>query len=310
MKIAIVGAGAMGSLFGAKLASTGNDVLLVDVWREAVEAIQSHGLRVDDLGGGTATVRVRAVTDAAEAGPVELVVIFVKCYDTDAAARGAVPLLGPATPVLTLQNGWGNVPRIAQVVGQERVLAGVTYHSATVLGPGHIQYAGRGPTILGELDGKISPRVKEIADVFNAAGLQVTPTAEVVKEIWSKLAMAVCGLPTSALLRFHSGDLIRSEGTVHLMRALMGETVAVAKAQGFGLDFEERWATVSGAMTRNPGVKPSMLQDVERRRRTEIDVVNGAVVAAGKQLNIPTPYNETMVWLIRSLEETFQRGEQ
>ncbi|MBW3623010.1 MAG: 2-dehydropantoate 2-reductase [Armatimonadetes bacterium] len=305
MKIAVLGAGAMGSLFGGHLAEAGEDVTLIDVWREGVDALNAGGVRLEEKSGETRAIPVRATTDPMEVGPVDLVLVFVKCYHTAEAVRSAAPMIGPETAVLTLQNGWGNAPRIAEVAGEERVMAGITYHSATVLGPAHIQHAGRGITYIGELDGILSERLKRIADTFNAAGIETTPTDEVLKEIWSKLALNVCTLPTSALLRFTAGELVEHEGILNLMRGLLQEAVAVASAQRIPLDFDERWEAITGLLRRAAGAKASMLQDVEKRRRTEIDVINGAIVEAGKQLNLPTPHNEAMVWMVKALEETF-----
>ena len=306
MKLAVFGgAGAMGSLFGARLAQAGQDVTLVDVWQEGVTAIKANGLRVDDKEGRTQTIRLPATINPTEVGTVDLILVFVKSYHTKDAVKSALPLIGDETVVLTLQNGWGNAPRIAEMVGEERLLVGVTYHSVKVVGPGHIQHTGRGPTLMGELDGSMSDRLSRIATAFNAAGIEVTPTANVIKEIWSKLSVNVCTLPTSALLRFYTAQLIEHEGTMDLMRALMRETVAVANGQGIALDYLERWQTMVELQKQGAQAKTSMLQDLEKRRRTEIDVVNGAIVEAGRRLNIPTPYNETMVWLIRSLVETF-----
>jgi 2-dehydropantoate 2-reductase len=306
MKIAVIGgAGAMGSVFGGRLAQAGQNVTLIDVWSAAVENINARGLQLDDKAGATHTIRVQATTRPADVGPVDLALVFVKCYHTEEAVRNATPLIGDDTVVLSLQNGWGNAPRIAGIVGEARVVVGVTYHSATVLGPGHVHHAGVGPTLIGELDGRMTDRLSRIANVFTEAGFEIKPTTNVLREIWSKLALNVCTLPTSALLRFYAGQLIRHQGTLDLMRALLAETVAVANAQNIGLDFDERWGAITGLLERATSVKASMLQDVENRRRTEIDVINGAVVEAGRRLNIPTPYNETMVWLVRSLEETF-----
>jgi 2-dehydropantoate 2-reductase len=308
MKIAVVGAGAMGSVFGGMLAQGGQEVTLIDVWRESVEAINAHGLRVEDRAGEVRTARVPATTDPADVGPVDLVLVFVKCYHTEEAVRRAAPLLGPGTAVLSLQNGWGNAPRIDAIVGAERVLVGVTYHSATVLGPGRVQHAGRGMTFVGELDGSMSDRLRRLAEAFSAAGIEVTTTPEVIREIWSKLALNVCTLPTSALLRFYAGQLIEHEGTLNLMRGLLREAVAVARAQEIALDEEERWTAITGLLQRASGAKASMLQDVEKGNRTEIDVVNGAIVDAGRRLGIPTPYNDAMLWLVRSLEETYSKA--
>lgn len=306
MKVAVIGgAGAMGGVLGGTLAEAGNEVVLVDVAQEAVDRINTEGLRIEDNGGASRTVRVSATTDPASVGPVELAIVFTKCYHTENAVRSAAPLIDEHTAVLSLQNGWGNAPRIAAIVGSERVLAGVTYHSATVLQPGHVLHAGQGVTIIGELNGGLSGRVERIATAFRDAGLEVSPTATVVDAIWSKLALNVCTLPTSALLRFYAGQLIEHDGTMELMRVLLRETVAVAKAQGYGLDENERWETITGLLGRATKGKSSMLQDVERGRRTEIDVINGAVVEAGRRSGVATPFNQSMVWLIKALEETF-----
>ena len=306
MKIAVIGgAGAMGSVIGGQLAQGGVDVTLVDISTEAVDKINTQGLQIDDKSGQSRTISVKASTNPAEVGPVDMILVFTKCYHTESAVRSAAPLIGADTVVLSLQNGWGNAPRIAAIVGEERVLVGVTYHSATVLGPGHIMHAGQGATYIGEINGQISDRLNHIAETFNAAGIETSPTSEVLKTIWSKLALNVCTLPTSSLLHFFAGQLIEHDGTLAIMRALLEEVVSVAHAQNIELDFDERWEGITGLLSRATGAKASMLQDVENRRRTEIDVINGAIVEAGQRLNIPTPYNNSMVWLIKALEETF-----
>jgi 2-dehydropantoate 2-reductase len=306
MKIAIIGgAGAMGGIFGGRLAQGGVEVILLDVARQAVDEINTRGLRIEDKSGEIQTIKVKATTEPKEIGPVDLALVFVKCYHTESAVRAVAPLLADHTAVLSLQNGWGNAPRIAGIVGEERVLVGVTYNSGTVLGPGHLKHTGAGASFVGELDGTVSERVKKIAEIFNGAGLETTPSENVLQTIWSKLALNVCTLPTSALLRFYAGQLIEHDDTLALMRALLLEVVAVANAQQIALDFDERWEAITGLLSRATGAKASMLQDVENRRRTEIDVVNGAIVEAGRRLKIRTPYNETMVWLVKSLEETF-----
>jgi len=302
MKIAVIGAGAMGSVIGGLLAKAGNDVTLVDVWREAVDAINAKGLRINDE-----VVKVRATDKPAGVGPVDLVLVFVKCYHTEDAVRNALPLIGPETVVLSLQNGWGNGPRIAKIVGEEKLLIGVCYHSATVAGPGHVLHVGKGMTFMGESNGKISKRLTQIAETFQKAGIEVTTTEEVLKEIWSKLALNVCTLPTSALLRFYAPQLVQHEPMMDLMKELLQEVIAVARAQKIPLDFNERWGAITNLLRRcAPTAKSSMFQDVEKSRRTEIDVINGAIVEAGERLNIPVPYNRSMVWMVKSLEGTFK----
>lgn len=297
----------MGSVIGGLLAKADGDVVLVDVWREAVETINRDGLRIDDPAGNTtATIRVRAETEPAKAGVVDLLIVFVKCYHTRLAVEGARPMIGPETTVLSLQNGWGNGPIIEEIVGRNRVLLGVCYHSATVAGPGHVLHVGRNKSFIGEWNGAVSPRVDQIAGIFNRAGIETIPTGEVMREIWAKLALNACTLPTSALLRFYAPQLVQHAPMLELMQALLREVVAVAETQGAKLDFDERWRAITGLLEKcAPTAKGSMLQDVEKGRRTEIDVINGAVVAAGQAAGIATPYNDAMLCLVKSLEQSF-----
>jgi 2-dehydropantoate 2-reductase len=309
MKIAIIGAGAMGSVVGGALAKSGNDVSFIEVAPSVLEAINSRGLIVEDKAGIRETIRVRATSEPTSVGAVDLVIVFVKCYHTEAAVQNALPLVGPNTIVLSLQNGWGNGPRIAGIVGDEKLLLGVSYHSATVSGPGHVLHVGKGMTFIGEPNGAMTERLRRVAAIFQEAGLDVTTSSQVLKEIWSKLALNACTLPTSALLRFHAPELVQHDPMLLLMRELLEEVVAVARAQNIPLEFDERWETITGLLKRcAPTAKGSMLQDVEQARPTEIDVINGVISDAGRRLNIATPYNNAMVWMVKSLEETFKRA--
>lgn len=304
MNIAIVGAGAMGSLFGSLLADA-NTVTLIDVHEPTVQAIQAHGLSIMDKEGNERIVPMRAVSDTGHVGVVDLVILFVKCYHTEAAARNMAPLLGAHTAVLSLQNGWGNAPRLQAIIGADRVLAGVTYHSATVLAPGRIQHAARGRTVIGELEAGRPERINAVSDAFRAADVEIEIAQDIRREIWSKLALNVCTLPTAALLQFYAGELVQHPGTLEVMQALLREVVAVAQPQNIALDYDERWSAITGLLERAKTARGSMLQDVQAKRRTEIDVINGAIVDAGKQFQIPTPYNNSMTWMVKALEETF-----
>src|SRR5258705_65562 len=307
MKVGVIGAGAMGSVIGGLLAKGGNDVTLIDVWREAIDSINSNGLKIEDKAGAVETIKVRATDQPASVGVMDLVLVFVKCYHTESGVRNALPMIAPNTIVLSLQNGWGNGPRIAKIIGEEKLLLGVCYHSATVASPGHVQHAGKGMTFVGELSGKMTERLARVAKTFNDAGIEVTTTPMVIKEIWSKLALNVCTLPTSALLRFCAPQLVQHEAMLNLMRELLREVVAVASAQNISLEFDERWEAITALLKRcAPNAKSSMLQDVEKGRFTEIDVINGAITEAGQRLGIPTPYSDAMGKVIKSLEGTFE----
>jgi 2-dehydropantoate 2-reductase len=307
MRTAILGAGAMGSVIGSFLAEASVDVVLVDISEPIVEAIRSDGLIIIDKEGNERSVRIAATTDPSTVGMVDLLIVFVKCYQTEAAVKSALSLLGPQSIALSLQNGWGNAARISRIVGPERVLIGVSYHSATVVGPGRVRHGGQGPTYLGELDGRASERAKQVADLLSGTGLDVHASTEVLKEIWSKLALNAVTLPTSVLARLTADRLLDSAEMSIMMRDLLHEVIVVAKAQNIDLDFDKRWAAITNLLQRlGSGTKGSMFQDVENRRRTEIDVINGAIVEAGNQYAVPTPYNRAMLNLVKALECGFQ----
>lgn len=306
MRIGILGgAGAMGGIFGAWLSRAGHEVTLIDVSRPAIEAINSNGLIVEEKDGTAPVFRVRASDNPVSVGPVDLIVNFVKCYHTEAAVTAAKPMLGPDTSILSLQNGWGNVDRIAAVAGRERVLVGLTYHGGTLLGPGRVKHPGQGMTFLGELSGEISPRLRAVEEALRAAGFETTLSPRILDEVWKKLALNCCTLPTSALLRFFAHELVGFPAAKDAMALILGEVVAVAQAKGIALDHDERWAAITGLLEKAIGGKASMLQDVEAGRQTEIEVINGAIAAAGREVGVATPVNDMMVAMVTALQSKY-----
>jgi 2-dehydropantoate 2-reductase len=307
MKTAILGAGAMGSVFASYLAESKDEVILIDVAKAVVESISSRGLIIRDKAGNEKTFRIAATVEPKNVGEVDLLIVFVKCYHTEAAVRSALPLLGDHSIVLSLQNGWGNASRIGKLVGPEKVLVGVSYHSATALGPGHVLHGGQGPTYLGELDGSVSERAEKVASFLASGGIEVETSTEVVKDIWSKLALNVATLPSSVLARLTADRLLSSPEMQEFMQNLLQEVIAVANAQNIHLNFDERWGAIVRLLKQlAPNTKGSMFQDIEQRRPTEIDVINGAIVEAGQSLKISTPYNRAVVSLIKALETGLQ----
>ncbi|TPI63617.1 2-dehydropantoate 2-reductase [Mesorhizobium sp. B3-1-7] len=301
MRIAILGGGgAMGGIFGGYLARAGNDVTLIDVSKPAVAAINDNGLTIEEKDGTQPIIRVPASTEPSKVGPVDLIINFVKCYHTDAAVRAAAPMISGDTAVLSLQNGWGNAPRIAGIVGEDKVLVGLTYHGGTLLGPGRVKHPGVGMTYIGELSGKTTPRLDKVIETFRAAQIETTKSERILDEVWKKLALNACTLPVAGLLHFMSHELVAFDATKSLMAAILQEVVAVADAQGISLDYDERWAAITGLLEKAVGGKASMLQDVEARRQTEIEVINGAIVDAGKRIGVATPVNDAMVWMIQA----------
>lgn len=306
MRIAILGGGgAMGGLFGGYLARAGNDVTLIDVSKPAVDTINEAGLSIEEKDGSQPVIRVAASTEPSKVGPVDLVINFVKCYHTEAAVRAAAAMIDGRTAVLSLQNGWGNAPRIASIVGEDRVLVGLTYHSGTLLGPGRVKHPGTGMTYMGELTGKPTERLEQVAAAFRGAGIETTVSPRILDEVWKKLALNCCTLPTSALLGFLSHELVAHESARQLMASILGEVVAVANAQGIALDYDERWLAITSLLEKAIGGKASMLQDVEARRQTEIEVINGAIVEAGSRAGVPTPVNQTMVLMVQAAQAKY-----
>lgn len=306
MRIAVLGGGgAMGGLFGGYLARAGNDVTLIDVSKAALSAINGNGLSIEEKDGSQPVFKVPASDDPASVGPVDLIITFVKCYHTEAAIRAAEPMIDADTTVLSLQNGWGNAPRIANIVGKERVLVGLTYHSGTLLAPGKVKHPGSGMTFIGELEGKPSARVERVAETFRAAGLETTVSERILDEVWKKLALNCCTLPTAALLGFFANELAMYDGAKATMAGILREVADVAKAKGISIDYDERWNAIISLLEKAVGGKASMLQDVEAKRQTEIEVINGAIVAAGKETGVATPFNQSMVWMIEAAQAKY-----
>jgi len=300
MKIAVVGAGAMGSIFGARFAQAGHDTVLVDVAEPLVEAINANGVTV--VRGDEETVtRVPATTDPTSVGEVDIVVFFTKCYHTAVAAEGARPLVGPTTVVASLQNGWGNGDTLAAAFPPEQVVVGVTYNSGLLEGPGRVVHPAEQPTLVGSFvdDGDGASR---LADAIATAGFEASLASPVRPEIWKKLILNAATLPSAALTGMHAGALGECEDTRALVLDTTREAVAVAQALGYEIDYEERIDTILGLLEKAGPSKASMLQDVEAGRRTEIDVINGAVVKAADEQGVEVPINRALVQLIKGWE--------
>jgi 2-dehydropantoate 2-reductase len=306
MKIAVIGSGAMGSLFGGLLSEAGEDVTLIDIWKEHIDVMNRKGLKITGVGGDR-IVRVKATSSPSEVGPVDLILIFVKSYDTRKATMDALPMVGTNTIFLTLQNGLGNIEQIAEVVGSDRVIAGSTTHGSTLIGPGEIYHAGSGVTVIGEISGEITDRVKTIANTFNRAGIETEVSQNIIGVIWSKVLVNVGINALTALTRMRNGELLEVLELKEVMRKAVEESIEVAVKAGIRLEIEDPVEEVFKVARLTAKNKSSMLQDIERRRRTEIDAINGAIVTIGKKYGVKTPVNETLTAAIKGLELTITR---
>jgi 2-dehydropantoate 2-reductase len=305
VKIAVLGAGAMGSLFGGMLAEAGHEVWLLDVWKEHVELINERGLRIAGTSGTRAVSLVRATATAEEIGPSDWVIVFVKSTVTDTAVSQAKALFRPDTVALTLQNGLGNVEKIASVIPLKQVVAGVTAQGATMLGPGRIRHAGKGATTIGELDGSVSPRVQQMAEAFNAAGIETKISGNVLGLIWGKLMVNVGINALTALTGLKNGQLLEFRETEELMELAVEEAMKVARAKDIDLPFADPVAHTKEIARATAENRSSMLQDVSNQRRTEIDMINGAIVREGERLAISTPVNRSLTNLVRVMEQRY-----
>lgn len=312
MKIVVVGgAGAMGGVWASRLQAGGADVAVLDVSPAALDAIRRDGLVIDRKDGTIETVPMRASADPADLGPADVVLFFTKSYHTRSAAELAAPLVGSDTTVVSLQNGWGNSDVLAEVFPAERMVMGVTYHSALVRGPGRIGHTNdAGPTFVGPFrDGAPLGRAEAVAEVMRAGGIATTVTADAKTEVWKKLILNCATLPTAALTRLYSGEMGKPGPVRDLLDELTREAVAVARALGRDITAEERIAAIHNLLAGAGKGKASMLQDVEAQRTTEIDVVNGAVVREGDRLGIAVPVNRAMVALVKGLERSWRQDD-
>lgn len=301
MRIAVLGAGALGSLFGGLL-SRQHEVTLICRPAHA-KAINAQGLRI--TGASQLVCRPRAVTKAGDAGVPELLLVTTKAYDTAGALVSATPILGAETAVLTLQNGLSNLDEVMKAVGIERAIGGVTTHGTTLVEPGHILHAGAGYTRIGTLEK--GPLAGRVAAVFTDAGIETEATDDIQGELWAKAIVNAAINPLTAITGLRNGALLQEPGLAQALERACREAIAVADASGVRLppgDLVERTRTVARLTGEN---KSSMLQDVERGRRTEIDAIVGTLVALGKLHEAATPTLSTLLSLVHGIERTTRR---
>jgi 2-dehydropantoate 2-reductase len=308
MKIAVVGgAGAMGGVWASRLAAAGQDVTIVDVAEEAIAVINRNGLMVVETVDGPTVHHIPATNEPGKLGVYDAVIFFTKAHHTRSAAELIRPVIGPETSVVTLQNGWGNADTLAGMFDPARLVMGVTYLGATVTAPGRIAFTlTQGATFLGPYLPEASLDLAQaIGDAMTAGGIVTTVTSDVRTEIWKKLILNSAGLPVSALTRLTSGALGANEAALQICDALTFEAVAVARAKGLAIDAVERIATLRGLLARAGSGKASMLQDVEAKRKTEVEVINGAIVREADVHGIPVPLHRTMLALVQALESSW-----
>ncbi|MFZ3109953.1 MAG: 2-dehydropantoate 2-reductase [Rectinemataceae bacterium] len=302
MKISIIGSGAMGSLFGGRLSLAGQEVVLYDVYREHVDAINASGLSIEDAATGEVTVvHPKASANPAAVAGSDVLIIFVKSTATAEAAAQFKSFAKPGTIALTLQNGLGNEEILRNYFGASGTAAGVTSQGATFLGPGKIRHAGKGPTHMAMSDGD-SVKLAKLAEALSAAGFETYVDKDVANMVWSKLLINVGINALTGILNLKNGQLLDYEDVKSLMAGLVNEAIAVAKARGVRLSYEDPVATVYDVALKTGANTSSMLQDFQKNRLSEIDFMNGAIVREAQALGIPVPLNDAMTRLVRTMD--------
>ena len=302
MKIAVVGCGAMGSVYAALLGAAGHEVWAIDTWREHVEAIRRNGLRLEGA-SGECTARVHATTDAAEAGVCDLVIIATKVMHVEAAAQSTRSLLGPDTPVLSIQNGLGGPDAAARVLGRGRVMVGVVGgFGASIRAPGRAHHNGCDLVRLGELAGQLTPRLEKVAEVWRSGGFEVKCFGDIDQLVWEKLVCNACFSGTCAIAERSIIEVLDDPYAWEVASGCATEAYTVARAKGIRLDIDDPVAYVRDFGLKIPNARPSMLLDHMAGRMSEIDAINGAIPVAARAVGVEAPLNTVVSALVRAKE--------
>ncbi|MEM7028095.1 MAG: 2-dehydropantoate 2-reductase [Chloroflexota bacterium] len=303
MRIAVIGAGAMGSFFAAKLSPLA-EVWLISRWQQQVDAINNDGLNFTNMQGREIAISLQATTNPqALIGSIDIALITVKTPDTVYASAIARLLLKSTGITISLQNGLGNTQIIKGYLPPYKVTQGVTSIGVTLLGPGKIKQAGDGPTHLATTP-QTKPLVLALSHLLRQTNLEINVTDNLESLIWGKLIINVGLNALTAILRVPTGKLQGVEPAQNLVREAVQEAVSVAQAKQIPLPYTNPQAQVQRVIQATATNRTSMLADIIRGVPTEIDAINGAIVSEGEKLGIQTPINQTLVWLIKSLEQT------
>ncbi|MGB9304505.1 MAG: 2-dehydropantoate 2-reductase [Mycobacterium sp.] len=304
MKIAVIGCGAMGSIYAAKLAAAGNDVLAIDQDQAGIDQIARHGLRVTGPGSDQ-VVALRAST-AAPAETMDLVVLAVKAADVKNAAQQALPLLDGTTAVLTIQNGLGSAETVAGIVGDQRVAVGIASgFGASRVAPGHVHHNAMRAMRFGAYSSLPFATVDSIARTWTDAGFDAAAVDDIAAMQWEKLICNVAYSAPCALTGLTVGQVMDDPQMGPVSQAAATEAWAVAKASGIAVAVSDPVAHVRAFGAGMPNAKPSALLDHEARRVSEIDVINGAVPRQGARVGVEAPVNATLTAVVMSVERSW-----
>lgn len=300
MKIVVIGAGVMGSIYGGHL-SQNNEVYIVDTKQEIVDAINKDGLKIDE-DGVTNVYHPQAVTSTEGITDVDLVILFVKSTFSKAALEGNKNIIGEHTRLLTLQNGAGHEHLLMQYAPKERVIIGTTEDNGAVLGMGHVRRGGVGKTNAGMLTQDSEGFLAKMKEAFDSCGFTLKICENIQQLIWDKLFTNVSLSAVTGILQVDMGYIAANEYAWNLTKALIHEAVLVAKAMGLEADEEAIVKKVSDTSVNNPNGCTSIRADLRDGRRTEVDTISGAVVRAGHEYNVAVPSHEFVVNMVHAME--------
>jgi 2-dehydropantoate 2-reductase len=311
MRILVVGAGALGGLVGAQLTEAGEDVLLLEIDEKRADLLNREGLYITEEGKGERKISVRVITTMEGIDPVDLVFVSVKTYQTEVAVKGVLPVIGDDTRVLSMQNGIGNTDVMVGILGREKVLSGITYHSIQHTGPNKLRYrVGIKPIQIASCEGKSGPDVEKIGEVFRKAGLKTDVVRNIDHVIWQKLLHNAVVNPVSALTGQNCNQLLEDQDLQALMREVCMEIIAVMRARGVPIiNKDDPYAPVIDSQKALGENRPSMWQDLDRGLKTEVDALNGAIVAEAERHGLKAPLNWMLVRLVHSAERRNQNKE-
>lgn len=306
MKIAVVGTGAMGSVYAALLADAGNEVWAIDTWADHLEAITRDGLRVEGASGDRTVRTIHAVPNVSDAGKCDLYIIATKASGVGPAAEAIAPVMGVDSLVLTIQNGLGSGERIAQYMPTQNVLLGVADgFGASMKGPGHAHHNAMKLIRLGEMNGGLTDRLSRVEAVWQQAGFNAKAFEDINQLIWEKFLCNVTFSAPCTVFDCVIGELMANPAWWEIATGCTREAHACGVAKHVNFSFDDPVAYVTAFGANMPNARPSMLLDHMAGRRSEIDAINGMVPVLGRELGIPTPYSDTLSAVVRRREEAF-----
>jgi 2-dehydropantoate 2-reductase len=303
LRIAVLGAGSIGLLFGTLLHESGNEVTLYNRNRSIVRAVRRNGARVRE-GRRLIRTSVPIETPPKRLRGHDCVIVTVKAYDTSDVARKYHGKVESGTAVLSLQNGLGNYETLSHHLGKGKMVVGSTTEAALMERPGIVVHTGHGKTWLGEYDGTDSSRCHQIGQLLRKSGLPASTTRDIRSVLWTKAIVNSAINPLSALTHLNNGQLGQSEPLRSIMKETIYEGTAVARAERVGLDSGQLMRFTRRVLHATSQNKSSMLQDIESRKRTEIEQLNGMIIRYGKEHGIQTPLNRVLLDLVKTLERS------